>query len=256
MERIADIAFVLLGCLVSLGTRGLASPAALTAPSAETVALTLVAIAVAALFETFRTERRTVIPVLFCLGAALFETGPAFIPVAAYELMSCIRLRAPWKYGIAAVPVSLVLALVLRPGAVMDAPLFAVSVAFATVFALLLSARTCALLAQRSLNRRVRDDMQGRALQLKDENAHLSHEVTELRSTGTAFEDDIAPRLAALTDREREIARLVADGLDNHEIAEAAYISEGTVRNRISSILAKLGLKNRTQIAVIWWRDR
>lgn len=55
-----------------------------------------------------------------------------------------------------------------------------------------------------------------------------------------------------LTDREFEVAGLIARGLDNKEIAATAYMGEGTVRNHISSILAKLGLRNRTQIAIAY----
>lgn len=57
-----------------------------------------------------------------------------------------------------------------------------------------------------------------------------------------------------LTDREFEVAELIARGLDNKEIAATAYMGEGTVRNHISSILAKLGLRNRTQIAIAYLR--
>ena len=57
---------------------------------------------------------------------------------------------------------------------------------------------------------------------------------------------------AALTDREFEVVCLIAEGLDNKEIAATAYMGEGTVRNHISSILAKLGLRNRTQIAIAY----
>lgn len=63
-----------------------------------------------------------------------------------------------------------------------------------------------------------------------------------------------ADPFACLTEREREVAELIAEGLDNREIAAAAYLGEGTVRNHISSILAKLHLKNRTQIAIAYWR--
>ena len=59
---------------------------------------------------------------------------------------------------------------------------------------------------------------------------------------------------AELTDRERAIAELVARGFDNREIAATLYLSEGTVRNHISFILQKLQLKNRTQIAVRYYR--
>ena len=61
--------------------------------------------------------------------------------------------------------------------------------------------------------------------------------------------------LVPLTEREREVVRAVAYGLDNREIADALCLSAGTVRNHISSILAKLGLKNRTQIAVFFYRN-
>lgn len=60
---------------------------------------------------------------------------------------------------------------------------------------------------------------------------------------------------AQLTERELLIIELVAQGLDNKAIAGTVYVSEGTVRNHISSILAKLGLKNRTQIAVHYWKS-
>lgn len=64
---------------------------------------------------------------------------------------------------------------------------------------------------------------------------------------GTAFSGSLGPR-------ERDIARLIAEGLDNREIAQALYLSEGTVRNYISAILQKTGLRDRTQIAIAWWR--
>jgi DNA-binding NarL/FixJ family response regulator len=59
-----------------------------------------------------------------------------------------------------------------------------------------------------------------------------------------------------LTAREQAIVELIAQGLDNAEIAAHIYIGEGTVRNHISTILQKLGLKNRTQIAVCYYRGR
>lgn len=64
-----------------------------------------------------------------------------------------------------------------------------------------------------------------------------------------------APAFAAdFTEREHDIAQLVAEGLDNREIAQTLYLSEGTVRNHISALLQKTGLKNRTHLAIAWWR--
>ena len=70
----------------------------------------------------------------------------------------------------------------------------------------------------------------------------------------TAGKPDLAAIFPQLTGREREVVELIAEGLDNREVAAAAYMGEGTVRNHISSILAKLHLRNRTQIAVAYWR--
>ncbi|MEU6712286.1 response regulator transcription factor [Nonomuraea sp. NPDC046802] len=57
--------------------------------------------------------------------------------------------------------------------------------------------------------------------------------------------------LARLTEREREVALAVADGAANAEIAAALHLSVGAVKAHISSALAKLGLANRTQLAVL-----
>lgn len=53
-----------------------------------------------------------------------------------------------------------------------------------------------------------------------------------------------------LTNRERDVIKLVVEGLDNKEIASRLYLAEGTVRNNISKILDKMKLKDRTQLAV------
>jgi DNA-binding NarL/FixJ family response regulator len=53
-----------------------------------------------------------------------------------------------------------------------------------------------------------------------------------------------------LTPRELEDAKLVGQGATNAEIADALYISEGTAKNNVSKILRKLGLRDRTQLAL------
>ncbi len=57
-------------------------------------------------------------------------------------------------------------------------------------------------------------------------------------------------RLALLTDREREVLELIADGLTNKQIGEHLFIAEKTVKNYVSAILAKLGMQRRTQAAI------
>lgn len=59
-----------------------------------------------------------------------------------------------------------------------------------------------------------------------------------------------SPLAESLTQRERDIIALIAEGCDNKEISAKLYLAEGTVRNNISRMLEKLGLKDRTQLAV------
>ena len=59
-----------------------------------------------------------------------------------------------------------------------------------------------------------------------------------------------------ISERELEVIRLTAEGLSNKEIAARLYLSEGTVRNYLTTILDKLNLRDRTQLAVFYLRGR
>lgn len=58
------------------------------------------------------------------------------------------------------------------------------------------------------------------------------------------------PGSPPLTDREREVARWVAAEASNREIARNLHLGEGTIKNHVSAILRKLGLRDRTQLAI------
>ncbi len=57
------------------------------------------------------------------------------------------------------------------------------------------------------------------------------------------------PRLDSLTDQERKILELIGEGLTNRQIGERLHLAEKTVKNYVSSLLAKLGMERRTQAA-------
>jgi DNA-binding NarL/FixJ family response regulator len=58
------------------------------------------------------------------------------------------------------------------------------------------------------------------------------------------------PLVVPLSDRELEVMRLLAEGRRNREIAAALYLAEGTVKNHVTNVLAKLGARDRTQAAL------
>jgi DNA-binding NarL/FixJ family response regulator len=70
--------------------------------------------------------------------------------------------------------------------------------------------------------------------------------------------DGVPPSSAlatTLSERERDVLRLLASGLTNAAIADRLALAEGTVRNHVTTILAKLGVADRAQATAIAWRD-
>ena len=75
----------------------------------------------------------------------------------------------------------------------------------------------------------------------------VTAKVLQRLRSGTAEPEEFAD----LTAREKEILRLIAEGLTNRQIGQRLFIAEKTVKNYVSSLLAKLGLERRTQAAVL-----
>ncbi|GAB4532087.1 MAG: response regulator transcription factor [Anaerolineales bacterium] len=103
---------------------------------------------------------------------------------------------------------------------------------------------------------------------LKDvSGAELAEAIRTVAAGGALIEPSVARKVLAefsrlpaaspgeppadLTEREREILALIAQGLGNKQIAERLFLAEGTVKNYVSSILDKLGVEDRTQ-AALW----
>jgi DNA-binding NarL/FixJ family response regulator len=76
----------------------------------------------------------------------------------------------------------------------------------------------------------------------------VTQRVLERVRSGSANEPD---ELRGLTEQERKILELIAEGLTNRQISDRMFLAEKTVKNYVSSILAKLGLERRTQAAVL-----
>jgi DNA-binding NarL/FixJ family response regulator len=64
--------------------------------------------------------------------------------------------------------------------------------------------------------------------------------------------DEEDPRLTSLSEQERRILSLIAEGLTNRQIAERMHLAEKTVKNYVSNLLAKLGMQRRTEAAVFY----
>ena len=62
---------------------------------------------------------------------------------------------------------------------------------------------------------------------------------------------DVPEGFDELTPREKDVLRLIGTGASNREIAEKLYLSEGTVKNHVTRLLGRLGVRDRTQAALL-----
>ena len=101
---------------------------------------------------------------------------------------------------------------------------------------------------------------------LKQDYNSLIPAIKAIMANQSVFVDDIMNKLpnlvksnhnneeiAALSEKELEVIECIAQGLNNKEIAQKLFLSEGTIRNYISSVLTKLNLRDRTQIAIFYY---
>jgi len=103
---------------------------------------------------------------------------------------------------------------------------------------------------QEELVQAIKDTMQGRS--------HIDPQVAGKILDHVARQPlQVAPDrklIEQLSERERDVLRLLARGLSNTDIAQALFLSDGTVKNYVSMIFSKLGVSDRTQAAIVAMR--
>lgn len=177
----------------------------------------------------------------FLLAAMAWSFWTVFLPLAAYAGLRerSWPLRLAWLAALAAA-----LARQQLP------PSAGLGIAALCAVAAVLAIRQTRSAAERQAMQAARDGLRERLMEL----------TTSPKPAAMPLGEDASPEGQAtyasifgdLSERERAIVGLVAEGLDNRDIAAELYLSEGTVRNHVSAVLQKLELKNRTQLAVLY----
>ena len=262
MDRLLDKTIVLTSCLLTVACFLAETGVAVASMAASMQLLScavamVVAIACSAIVEAFPLRIGIIVTAAYCVAACFFASALPFVPLAIYDFARCIYRSDALRFSGAFGVMSLIVC--LATGAL---PLLSsASLLCASLAAAALSIRTSMVLARQRIAWNTRDALASQTITLRDRNHTLAESLEQLQAQADTPEPHdnaaVAQRrptpFACLTEREYEVARLVAKGLDNREIAATAFLSEGTVRNNISSILSKMDLENRTQIAVAWW---
>lgn len=272
------------------------SGAELAASDARLLALAiamLIAVLCSALTEAVSMPAGILALSAYCAAACFVPAALAFVPLALYDCARCIHRADVLRFSGALALIAIVACLMRATVPPLSTASLLCSAAAACILSVRTSttlarqriawstrdALASQALSLRKRNRSLRDSldkMSAMAAQ-NDENATIGGRAAEQKPRGkttvpeftsgveagmsdsenSASPEQLRPApFACLTEREYEVARLVAEGLDNREISAIAYLSEGTVRNNISSILSKMNLKNRTQIAVAYYKSK
>ena len=272
------------------------SGAGLAASDARLLALAvamLIAVLCSALTEAVSMPAGILALSAYCAAACFVPAALAFVPLALYDCARCIHRADVLRFSGALALIAIVACLIRATVPPLSTASLLCSAAAACVLSVRTSttlarqriawstrdALASQALSLRKRNRSLRDslDKMSAMTAQNDENATIGGRAAEQKPRGkttvpeftsgveagmsdsenSASPEQLRPApFACLTEREYEVARLVAEGLDNREIAATAYLSEGTVRNNISSILSKMNLKNRTQIAVAYYKSK
>ena len=272
------------------------SGAELAASDARLLALAiamLIAVLCSALTEAASMPAGVLALSAYCAVACFVPAALTFVPLALYDCVRCIHRADVLRFSGALALIAIVACLMRATVPPLSTASLLCSAAAACVLSVRTSttlarqriawstrdALASQALSLRKRNRSLRDSLDKMSAMTAQnaENATIDGGAAEQKPSGETTAPEFISGIAAgksdsennasreqlrpapftcLTEREYEVARLVAEGLDNREISTIAYLSEGTVRNNISSILSKMNLKNRTQIAVAYYKSK
>lgn len=197
----------------------------------------------------------------FYIVSFFIPTLIAFLPVATYVSMHERRwvLRLIWilslmSYALGGLNGDAAGKLVFEPITLLNSTTLTVL----CLVAIILAVRNVRACSELEGMRFAYDDLREHYFEMRQELDQIQSEEKEndQDNASQTFQNQSTDIFADLSKRELAVARLVAEGMDNREIASSLFLSEGTVRNHISSILAKKNLNNRTQIAIAYIRGR